>query len=133
MNRDLGYGETDRTENVRRAAEVAKLFLNEGCIALVALISPLSRQRATARALFRADEFIEIFVDAPLAVCEARDPKGLYRRARAREIQDFTGVDAVYESPVNPELHLRTDREPPSTLVRSIVDYLEASQILWRP
>ena len=102
LNADLGFSEEDRMENMRRVAEVAKLFLDEGYIALVALISPLRRQRAAVRSLFEENQFVEIFVDAPLSVCEERDPKGLYRRARAREIQNFTGVDDSYESPENP-------------------------------
>ena len=86
-------------ENMRRVAEVAKLFLNEGFIALAALISPLRSQRAAVKSLFTEEQFLEVFVDAPLEVCEARDPKGLYRQARAREITNFTGVDDLYEIP----------------------------------
>ena len=130
LNADLGFSEEDRMENMRRVAEVAKLFLDEGYIALVALISPLRRQRAAVRSLIEHRQFVEIFVDAPLSVCEERDPKGLYRRARAREIENFTGVDDSYESPENPDLHLRTHRESPATLVKTIITYLEDNELL---
>lgn len=130
LNADLGFSEEDRTENMRRVAEVAKLFLNEGYIALAALISPLRSQRAAVRSLFKDEQFLEVFVDAPLEVCEERDPKGLYRRARARQIQNFTGIDDLYEAPENPNLHLRTDRESPSTLVDTVLTYLEDKEIL---
>lgn len=113
LNAGLGFSEEDRMENMRRVAEVARLFLDEGYIALAALISPLRSQRSAVRALFKDGQFLEVFVDAPLAVCEERDPKGLYRRARARQITNFTGVDDLYEAPENPELHLHTDRESP--------------------
>ena len=130
LNADLGFSEEDRTENTRRVAEVAKLFLNEGYVALVALISPLRSQRAAVKSLFEDGQFLEVFVDAPLSVCEARDPKGLYRRARAREIANFTGIDDSYEAPLTPDLHLRTDRESPATLVDEIVSFLETNGFL---
>jgi len=130
LNADLGFSEEDRTENTRRVAEVAKLFLNEGYVALVALISPLRSQRAAVKSLFEDGQFFEVFVDAPLSVCEARDPKGLYRRARAREIANFTGIDDSYEAPFTPDLHLRTDRESPATLVDEIVSFLETNGFL---
>lgn len=130
LNADLGFGEADRTENMRRVAEVAKLFLNEGYIVLVALISPLRSQRATVKSLFEDGQFIEIFVDAPLSVCEERDPKGLYRKARAREITNFTGVDDSYEPPEDPNLHLETHRESSSTLVSTVITYLETHKLL---
>ena len=117
-------------ENMRRVAEVARLFLDEGYVALAALISPLRHQRKAVRSLFEDGQFLEVFVDAPLAVCEERDPKGLYRRARARQITNFTGIDDLYEAPENPELHLRTDRESPSTLVRTVLRYLEGKDIV---
>lgn len=130
LNADLGFSEEDRTENMRRVAEVAKLFLNEGYIALAALISPLRSQRAAVRSLFKDEQFLEVFVDAPLEVCEERDPKGLYRQARARQIQNFTGIDDLYEAPENPNLHLHTDRESPSTLVDTVLTYLEHKEIV---
>lgn len=130
LNADLGFSEEDRMENMRRVAEVSRLFLNEGYIALAALISPLRSQRAAVKSLFEDGQFIEIFVDAPLSVCEERDPKGLYRKARAREIQNFTGVDDTYEAPESPDLHLQTHRESPSTLVRTVVAYLETNELI---
>lgn len=130
LNAGLGFSETDRMENMRRVAEVAKLFLDEGYIALAALISPLRNQRSAVRSLFKDGQFLEVFVDAPLEVCEERDPKGLYRQARARQITNFTGVDDLYEAPENPDLHLRTDRESPSTLVDTVLTYLEGKDII---
>ena len=130
LNADLGFSEEDRMENMRRVAEVARLFLDEGYIALAALISPLRRQREAVRSLFEDGQFLEVYVDAPLAVCEERDPKGLYRRARARQITNFTGIDDLYEAPENPELHLRTDRESPSTLINTVLRYLEGKDIV---
>ena len=130
LNADLGFSEEDRMENMRRVAEVARLFLNEGYFPLVALISPLRSQRAAVRSLFDDGQFLEIFVDAPLAVCEERDPKGLYRKARAREIRNFTGVDDSYEAPENPNLHLQTHQESPSTLVKTVIAYLEERKFL---
>lgn len=107
--RDLGYSESDRTENVRRVAEVAKLMADAGLIVIASLISPYRSDRRMARALMLEGEFIEVFVDAPLAVTEQRDPKGLYRKARRGELKDFTGIDAPYEAPEEPELRVRTD------------------------
>jgi adenylyl-sulfate kinase len=108
---DLGFTEADRVENIRRTAEVSRLMVDAGLIVIVALISPYQERRAAARALFGAGEFHEIFVDAPLEVCETRDPKGLYRRARCGEIIGFTGIDAPYERPRNPDLTLFTAQE----------------------
>lgn len=107
--RDLGYGEADRHENVRRAAVVSSLLANAGLICLTALISPFHVDRARARSLLPADCFVEVYVNAPLSVCEARDAKGLYRRARANEIPNFTGISSVYEPPESPDLEVRTD------------------------
>lgn len=130
LNADLGFSEEDRMENMRRVAEVSRLFLNEGYIALAALISPLRSQRAAVRSLFEDGQFVEIYVDAPLSVCEERDPKGLYRKARAREIKNFTGVDDTYEAPESPDLHLQTHRESPSTLVGTVIAYLETNALI---
>ncbi|MCX4240802.1 adenylyl-sulfate kinase [Paraliomyxa miuraensis] len=103
---DLGFSPHDRAENVRRIGEVGRLFAQTGVIAIVAVIAPYAQDRDAARARMREDRFIEIFVDAPLQVCEERDPKGLYAKARAGVIKDFTGIDAPYETPTRPELHL---------------------------
>lgn len=108
LSRDLGYSDDDRREHIRRVGEIARLFMDAGLIVLVALISPFRSDRKAARDLVAGDEFFEIFVDAPLAVCEQRDPKGLYRRARAGRIPQFTGIDSPYEPPVAPELRLAT-------------------------
>jgi adenylyl-sulfate kinase len=110
LSRDLGYSIADRAENIRRVGEVAKLMLDAGLIVLVALISPLRADRHRVRQLFAAGEFIEVHVSTPLGVCEQRDPKGLYRKARAGEIPEFTGISSPYEEPEAPELKLNTAR-----------------------
>ncbi len=106
LNRDLGFTDADRVENIRRVAETARLFVDAGLIVLVSFISPFRSERDLARELVEADEFLEVFVDAPLDVVEARDPKGLYKKARAGEIKHFTGIDSPYEPPLNPDIHL---------------------------
>jgi bifunctional enzyme CysN/CysC len=110
LSRDLGFGEQDRHENIRRIGEVAKLMLDAGLIVLVAFISPFRADRAMVRALFAPGEFIEAYVSTPLEVCEQRDTKNLYRRARRGEIADFTGISAPYEPPLNAELELDASR-----------------------
>lgn len=122
--RDLGFSAQDRSENIRRVSEVAKLFVDAGVIIIVATISPLRQMRRDARARFPANKFIEIFIDAPMAVCEERDPKGLYRKARAGNIAHFTGVDSLYEAPEAPEIHLHTDQQSVDDSVAAIFDYL---------
>ena len=119
LNRDLGFTEADRVENIRRIAEVAKLMVDAGLIVVVCAISPYRSDRELARALFADGEFIEIFVDTPLETCEARDPKGLYRKARAGEIPNFTGISAPYERPASPEVHL-DGRRPVDDLVAEV-------------
>jgi bifunctional enzyme CysN/CysC len=108
LNRDLGFTEADRVENIRRVAEVARLMVDAGLVVLVSFISPFKSERAMARSLFDADEFNEVFVDTPLAACEMRDVKGLYAKARRGELKNFTGIDSPYEAPDAPEVHLRT-------------------------
>lgn len=110
--RDLGFSEADRAENIRRAGEAARLIADAGIIAVCAFISPSARERDAIRAACKEAEipFLEVFVNAPLGVCEKRDPKGLYRRARSGEIPMFTGIDSPYEPPANPELTLNTDQ-----------------------
>jgi adenylylsulfate kinase len=110
INRDLGFGPEDRRENIRRSAEIARLINEAGIVAIAAFISPYRADRAMAREIVGPARFVEVYVDAPLAVCEARDPKGLYRRARRGEVRDFTGVSAPYEAPTAPDLALATDR-----------------------
>ena len=124
LNRDLGFTEADRVENIRRVAEVAKLMVDAGLIVIVSFISPYRAERALARALFEADEFLEIFIDAPLAECERRDPKGLYAKARRGELKNFTGIDSVYEAPESPDLALNTFSQTPSECVEYIVQEL---------
>jgi len=124
LNRDLGFTEADRVENIRRVAEVAKLMVDAGLIVLVSFISPFRAERRMARELFAPGEFVEVFVDAPLDVCEQRDPKGLYAKARRGELRNFTGFDSPYEAPEAPEIHLRTASESAEDAVRSIVDFL---------
>lgn len=124
LNRDLGFSDADRVENIRRIAEVSKLFIDAGLIVLTAFISPFRADREGARAIMGSGEFVEIHIDAPLAVCEARDPKGLYRRARAGEIRNFTGIDSAYEAPKAPEIRLDTSVLQVRECVEHIVAYL---------
>ncbi|MCL4555725.1 MAG: adenylyl-sulfate kinase, partial [Gammaproteobacteria bacterium] len=107
LNRDLGFTEEDRVENIRRVAEVARLMVDAGLMVIVSFISPFESERQLARSLFKEGEFIEVFVDTPLAVCEQRDVKGLYAKARAGNLKNFTGIDSPYEAPEQPEVHLR--------------------------
>ena len=106
---DLGFSDKDRVENIRRISEVAKLFVDAGMIVLTAFISPFRADRDYCRNLLQDGEFVEVFVDTPLEVCEERDPKGLYQKARQGDIKDFTGIDSPYEHPENPEIHLQYD------------------------
>ena len=124
LNAGLGFTDWDRKENIRRVSEVAKLFVDAGIVVLVAAISPAKEDRSCARGKFNATEFVEVFVDCPVQVCAARDVKGLYRKAQAGEIHDFTGVSAPYEAPENPELHLRTDESTIAQCRDVIIDYL---------
>jgi bifunctional enzyme CysN/CysC len=120
LNRDLGFSEADRIENIRRVTEVARLLVDAGLIVIVSFISPYRAQRDRARSLFEPGEFLEIFVDAPLEECERRDPKGLYAKARRGELTNFTGIDSPYEPPVSSEVHLRTTVQSPDECVDSI-------------
>ncbi len=126
LNRDLGFTDADRVENIRRVAEVAKLMVDAGLIVMVSFISPFRAERRMARELFDADEFVEVFVDASLEVCEQRDPKGLYKRAREGKIQNFTGIDSVYEAPLNAEVVLDASSRTPEQLVEQLTDVLAA-------
>ncbi|MGR4894237.1 sulfate adenylyltransferase subunit CysN [Stenotrophomonas sp. LARHCG68] len=125
LNRDLGFTDEDRVENIRRVAEVARLMADAGLVVLVSFISPFRAERQMARERFEPGEFIEVFVDVPLEVAEARDVKGLYRKARAGQIPNFTGIDSPYEAPVAPELHLRADRESVPAMVEQVLKALE--------
>ena len=123
----LGFSAQDREENIRRIGTVAKLFCDAGVIAITAFISPYRVDRDRARAMVEENDFIEIFVDAPLQVCEARDPKGMYKKARAGEIKEFTGIDAPYDAPKNPEIVLNAGAKPAETLADEVIAYLWAS------
>ncbi|MBB3806522.1 bifunctional enzyme CysN/CysC [Xanthomonas arboricola] len=124
LNRDLGFTDEDRVENIRRVAEVARLMADAGLIVLVSFISPFRAERQLARERFDAGEFVEVFVDVPLAVAEARDVKGLYRKARAGQIPNFTGIDSPYEAPETPEIHLHADGENVEALARHVLEFL---------
>ena len=121
LNKDLGFTEADRVENIRRVAEVARLMVDAGLIVLVSFISPYRAERAMARALFGEDGFIEVFVDTPIELCEQRDVKGLYAKARRGELPNFTGISSPYEAPENPELHLRTAGQDIDAMVDAIL------------
>lgn len=125
LNRDLGFTDADRVENIRRVAEVSKLMADAGLIVLVSFISPFRAERRMARDMLEAGEFIEVHVDTPLEVCEARDVKGLYAKARAGEIKNFTGIDSDYETPENAEITINTAEKSPETTAGEIVDHLE--------
>jgi bifunctional enzyme CysN/CysC len=124
LNRDLGFTDADRVENIRRVAEAAKLMADAGLIAIVSFISPFRSEREMARGLMPEGEFVEIFVDTPIEICRARDPKGLYARADAGEIKNFTGVDSPYEAPEAPDLHLRTANTAPEALAEQVIAWL---------
>jgi adenylylsulfate kinase len=123
----LGFGPQDREENIRRIGAVAELFAQAGIITLTAFISPYRRDRDAVRAMLAAGDFVEIHVRAPLDVCEARDPKGLYKKARAGEIKGFTGIDDPYEEPLHPELVLDSAACPPDDLAAEVITWLERS------
>ena len=126
LTKDLGFTAADRVENVRRIAEVAKLFVDAGLIVLVSVISPFRDERRMAREMMEEGEFIEVFVDAPLDVCERRDPKGLYRKARAGEIKNFTGIDSAYEPPERPDIVLKTAERSVDELADDVIAYLRS-------
>ena len=124
LNKDLGFSEADRVENIRRIAEVAKLFVDSGVFVLAASISPYEKDRKVARDLFEKEEFVEVFVDTPIEIAEARDPKGLYKKARAGQLPNFTGIGSPYEPPPNPEIKLSSGTRSVKELTDKILDYL---------
>ncbi|KAJ6499403.1 adenylylsulfate kinase [Mycena sanguinolenta] len=126
LNKDLGFDEKSRNENIRRISEVSKLFTDSSCITITAFISPYRADRDLARELHQKASlpFLEVFIDAPLSVVEDRDPKGLYKKARAGEIKDFTGISAPYEAPENAEIHIKTHETDVEGSVRIITEYL---------
>jgi len=124
LNKDLGFNEESRIENIRRIGEVSKLFLDSGIIVLTAFISPFKSDRNLARSLVEKGKFIEIFIDASLETCEKRDPKGMYLKARSGEISNFTGISSPYESPENPELHIINNEITLDDASNQIIEYL---------
>ena len=125
LNKDLGFTDTDRVENIRRVAEVSKLMVDAGLITLVSFISPFKSERQMARNLLSSDEFFEIFVNTSLEECEKRDPKGLYKKARAGDLKNFTGIDSSYEEPENPDLILNTSSGNAEQLTDKIINFLK--------
>lgn len=121
---DLGFSNKDRIENIRRISEVAKLFIDAGLIVITAFISPFKRDRALAREVIGAENFIEVFIDTPLNECERRDPKGLYKKARQGLIANFTGIDSAYEPPENPQIKINTLEDDLETAARRIIDFI---------
>jgi bifunctional enzyme CysN/CysC len=130
LNKDLGFTEADRIENIRRVGEVAKLMVDAGVIVLVAFISPFRDERSWARGIVEPGEFCEVFVDTPLHVAESRDAKGLYAKARRGELKNFTGIDSPYEPPVEPEVHLRTVELSPGAAAELVIDRLAAIGVI---
>ncbi|REK61240.1 MAG: adenylyl-sulfate kinase [Brevibacillus sp.] len=130
LNRGLGFSTADRKENIRRIAEVAKLFVDAGVIVLTAFISPFREDRELARGLVEPDEFVEIYVKCPLEECERRDPKGLYRKARSGEIAEFTGITSPYEEPLSPELIVESGTQSVEESVQIVLRYLEERGII---
>lgn len=125
LNKGLGFNEADRVENIRRVGEVANLFSDAGLIVVTAFISPFEKDREMVRSMAMQGQFVEVFIDAPIEVCEQRDPKGLYKKARAGEIKDFTGIDSPYDVPVNPEIHVINDGISIEEAASQVVSYLK--------
>ena len=130
LNQDLGFSAEDRTENIRRIGEVAKLFVESGQVVLTAFISPFEKDRNQVRQLLEKKEFVEIFVKCPIEECEKRDPKGQYLKARMGKIAGFTGIDSPYEEPVKPELIIETDKYSLEQCVAQVMTYLEKEQLI---
>ena len=130
LNKDLGFSDEDRAENIRRIGEVAKLFVDSGTIVTTAFISPFRSDRNQVRSLFDDGEFVEIFVDCPIDECERRDPKQLYAKARRGEIKDFTGIDSPYENPLEPELTIQSHKVTIEEAVKEIADYLVSKNMI---
>ena len=130
LNKNLGFSHDDRKENIRRIGEVAKLFVDAGLIAMAAFISPYREDRSNVRRLLGNGQFIEVFVKCPVSECERRDPKGIYKRARAGEIKEFTGVSAPYEEAENPEIILKTDEMSLEKCIKTILNYLRENKYI---
>ena len=121
LNKDLGFTDNDRVENIRRVAEVAKLMCDAGLIVITAFISPFRTEREMARSLFKKDEFKEVYISTPLKIAEKRDPKGLYKKARQGQIPNFTGIDSPYEKPIQPDLEIDTSKKSLNESVKTIL------------
>ncbi|ODG91311.1 MULTISPECIES: adenylyl-sulfate kinase [Bacillaceae] len=130
LNKDLGFTDFDRTENIRRIGEVAKLFVDNGQIVLTAFISPFIADRNIVRSLVEQNEFIEVYVECSVETCESRDPKGLYKKAKNGEIQNFTGISSPYEAPINPEITLNTDKQSVQECVETILEFLKSKNYI---
>ena len=130
--RTLRTGSADRVENIRRVGEVARLMTDAGLIVLVSFISPFRSERRLARSLLGPGEFFEIYIDTPLEIAEARDPKGLYREARAGKIRNFTGIDSPYEAPENPEMHIDTGRVSAEQAAEQVIGHLRLAGMIDR-
>ena len=130
LNSNLDFSEKSRTENIRRVSEVSKLMMESGLIVMTAFISPFNKDRDVARKLISNDDFIEIYCKASLETCEARDVKGLYKRARAGEIKNYTGIDSPYEKPENPELVIDTDQQSLEESMSNILDFLKSNGVI---
>lgn len=130
LNKGLTFSDEDRVENIRRIGEVSKLFVDAGTIVLTAFISPFRKDRQQVRELLNHDEFIEVFIDTPLEICESRDPKGLYKKARAGEIKDFTGISSPYEAPENAEIHIKSGELSIDESVQHVLNYLKEKNYL---
>ncbi|ANZ76995.1 BA75_03881T0 [Komagataella pastoris] len=132
LNKDLGFSEDDRNENIRRISEVSKLFADSCSVAITSFISPYREERRKARELHDKDglPFVEVYVDVPIEIAEQRDPKGLYKKAREGIIKEFTGISAPYEAPENPELHVQTDKQTVEESAKIIIDYLLEKKLI---
>jgi len=130
LNKDLGFSDQDRIENIRRIGEVAKLFVDSGVIVLTAFISPFISDRQQVRELVDEGQFLEVFIDTPLEVCESRDPKGLYKKARSGEIKNFTGISSDYEAPVTPDIHVKTAECSIDECAKQVVDALISARYI---
>ena len=125
LNGDLGFSDLDRIENIRRVSEVSKLFVDAGLIVSTAFISPFAQDRAMAKNMLAPDEFIEVYIDTPISVCEQRDPKGLYKKARVGEIKNFTGIDSAYDIPLAANLVIKTAEQNVQGSAQQVVNYLQ--------
>lgn len=130
LNKGLTFSDEDRIENIRRISEVAKLFVDAGLIVSTSFISPFAIDRAQARSIMAKDEFIEVFIDTPIEVCESRDPKGLYKKARAGEIPNFTGISSAFDVPTSPEVHVKTAQQSIDQSVEQIIQYLKEKEVI---